>query len=168
MKKFLTLLLALLCTFFAACSNSVDDMVDEYNGNFEDETKNYKAYGLSPGDIGFSEEYMLYSKYSVRSDGTLILCAPKNCASYKWELYKLTEKSTTYLTSVGEYVVKKTEEEQVELILSNGTTSTTKLFNLYVPESKLEIGSYKLKLTVTDEEKNEYKDSCSLVIYLGA
>lgn len=149
---------------FSSCSNSIDDLVESYNSKYQQGMGGYdSASGIAPGEEGFAAEKMLASKYFIRSDGTLNLYAPPRCESYKWSLSKI--ETETKIGVFGNPVDVKVEKE-VSLSLSNASTSS-RGFVLYVPTSSVEIGTYKLSLTVTDKEGTEYTDSCVLVVYLA-
>lgn len=156
---------SVLFTLFFSCSNSIDDLVENYNSKYQQGTSGYdSANGLAPGEEGFVAEEMLASKYFIRSDGTLNLYAPPRCESYKWSLSKI--EIETAIGVLGDPVDIKLEKE-VSFNLSNGSTSSSRGFVLYVPTSSVEIGTYKLSLTVTDKEGTEYTDSCVLIVYLA-
>ncbi len=142
---------------FASCSDSIDSILSDYNSDFGTEVKlKNSTSDLSPGDEGFCEEDMLKAVYYVSTKETLNLFAPKNCASYKWNLLEVKTVETIY--SVW------TVEKAVSYNLSNGSSDTSRAFMLYVPDSGLEKGTYKLTLTVTDKEGKEYSDTTSIVV----
>lgn len=150
-------------TIFTSCSNSMDDVVSSYNSRYQQGTMGTSlANGIAPGEAGFVESEMLAAKYDVRNNGTLNLFAPPRCNSYSWELVSIQTETTK--NGYGQTTVS-TIEKNVSFILSNGTTKNTREFVLYVPTSKLESGSYKITLTVTDKEGNKYTDSCLLLVY---
>lgn len=160
--KFFVLCLT-FATAFAGCSTSLDDMMDNYNSNFTS-NDNYTTTtaGIAPGEAGFAEGAMLSEKYFVRSDGTLCLYAPPRCSSYQWKITKLEEVTTT---GQGGIPITSTIETSISCNLSNGTSMTTRAFSLYVPTSNLEVGTYRLKLTVKDKEGISYEDTCTVIIY---
>lgn len=156
----------IIFSIFESCSNDIDAMIDDYNSNFNKQsnsTVNDVGFSsLSPGDDGFDEAAMLEEKYDVRSDGTLNLYAPPKCASYKWSMTEIKKTTTTGLYGT---TITSATESSVSFTLSNGSSSTSRAFILYVPTSGLSVGTYRISLSVTDEEGTEYKDSCILVIY---
>lgn len=149
-------------TIFTSCSNSMDDVVSSYNSRYQQGTMGTSlANGIAPGEAGFVESEMLAAIYYVRNDGTLNLFAPPRCNSYSWELVSIQ----TETTKTGYNDIASVIEKSVPFNTSNGTTKNTREFVLYVPTSKLESGSYKITLTVTDKEGNKYTDSCLLLVY---
>lgn len=149
-------------TIFTSCSNSMDDVVSSYNSRYQQGTMGTSlANGIAPGEAGFVESEMLAAKYDVRNNGTLNLFAPPRCNSYSWELVSIQ----TETTKTGYNDTVSVIEKSVPFNTSNGTTKNTREFVLYVPTSKLESGSYKITLTVTDKEGNKYTDSCLLLVY---
>ena len=156
LKKFV--LFIIFSFFFASCSNSIDSIISDYNSDFDTEvTVKKSTSSLSPGDDGFCADDMLKETYFVSSTATLNLYAPKNCASYKWKLLQIEQVTELNLT----YSV----ERAVSYSLSNGSTEASRAFILYIPTSGLERGTYKLTLTVTDKEGDEYSDNCRIVVY---
>ncbi len=159
LKKFvLVLFFSFLGGLFSSCSNSIDSLVSDYNSDFDtDVTVTKSSSALSPGDDGFSADNMLKETYFVNSTATLNLYAPVNCSTYKWKLLQIEQVTELNLT----YSV----ERAVSYSLSNGSSETSRAFILYIPTSGLEAGTYKLTLTVTDKEGNEYSDNCRIVVY---
>lgn len=156
LKKFV--LLIIFSFLLASCSDSIDSIISDYNSDFDTEvTVKKSTSALSPGDDGFCADDMLKETYFVSSTATLNLYAPKNCASYKWKLLQIEQVTELNLT----YSV----ERAVSYSLSNGSTEASRAFILYIPTSGLEIGTYKLTLTVTDKEGDEYRDNCRIVVY---
>ncbi len=160
--KFLKLkkivLFIFLSFLLASCSSSIDSIISDYNSGFDTEVSVKKSTSsLSPGDDGFTADDMLKETYFVSSTATLNLYGPQNCASYKWNLLQIEQVSELNLT----YSV----ERAVSYSLSNGSSETSRAFILYIPASGLETGTYKLTLTVTDKEGNEYSDNCRIVVY---
>ena len=152
--KLLFVILMFLALFFS-CSNSLDDMVDDYNGGFtKDNTETEEDSAeetLYPGDDGYDQTEMLFEQYFLASDETLNLFAPsskKSATEYSWTLTQPSD------TSKGSNFA----------VLFQGTTYTSRRFVLYVPESTLEEGTYKLVLTVETAGKS-YTDSCAIIIY---
>jgi hypothetical protein len=131
------------------CKNNIQTMLDDYNSSFSILPEKPLP---SPGDIDFVASEMLYSEYYVASDDTLNISGPYNCNSYLWVVTK--PDSTT------------DKDEVVNINLYDSYTLNEREFVTYIPDSGLEVGkTYRLTLTVTDKEGNEYKDSCGLVIY---
>lgn len=157
--------LMLLASIFilAGCSQSMDEMLSNYNSNYSQNSSSSYT-GIGPGEEGFEENAMLAEKYDVRSDGTLNLYAPPRCASYDWSIEEI--KKTSVQSVYGPAIT--TSYNKVSFSLSNGTSSSTQGFILYVPTSNLDVGTYRITLKVTDEEENEYTDKCILVIYYMA
>lgn len=150
----------------AGCSGSMETMLEDYNSKYTQGAAGTISYnGTGPGEDGFDESAMLAEKYDVRSDGTLNLYAPPRCASYNWSMEQIKEETTKSI--YGGYTIT-TSYNKVSFSLSNGTTTSTQGFILYVPSSSLDVGTYRLTLKVTDEEGNEYTDKCILVIYYMA
>ena len=144
--SFLVLLLA------SACSNSVDDMLEGYNGGFNtgyvtvsntDESEEL----LEPGDEGFSQRKLLFDSYTVYDVGTLNIAAPSSCKSFSWILTDPSIKN-------GDNVVKVTFFDGV-----SATERKTKEYVVYMPDTKLEIGhTYYLTLTVIGKDGKTYSD----------
>ena len=158
MKKpsaFVLILSFLLLVLLPACNNSVDDMLEDYNGGFNKgyvtiSGKAYKEYvPFSPGEEGFRAEDMLRDEYFVFMESTLILAGPpKNVYSYWWKVSDPENNETpVFVTTV------------------NGSTSE-QYFTIYLPESGLEVPkTYKLTLTIKSTGGETYTDSCSVVVY---
>ena len=129
--------------FLNGCSNSLDDMVSNYNNSYTYRTKNAEAYTID----NVSGEDMLRQTYAVYFRSTLCLTAPAGAASYEWKV------------TLGENA-KGLKEGAVSII------GTTKNLNLYIAESSLERWcSYKLTLTVKKESGLTYSDTADLYVY---
>ena len=147
-----------ILSFACGCSDSIDSVLTNYNSGYKTEVQlKNSTSDLSPGEEGFSEEDMLKAVYYVSTKETLNLFAPQNCASYKWNLLEVETVETLYSV--------RTVERAVSYNLSNGSSDSSRSFMLYVPDSGLEQGTYKLILTVTDKEGKEYNDTTSIVVY---
>ena len=144
--SFLFLLLA------SGCNQSVDDMLDGYNGGFN---VGYVTVGntdesevvLEPGDEGFSQSDLLFNQYTVYDIGTLNLSAPASCKSFSWILTDPTAEDDT---------------APVEVKFYDGVTTSnrrTQEYVVYLPESGLEIGhTYYLTLKVVGKDGRTYTD----------
>lgn len=157
----------LAISIFLAITTScydVNSALESYNGKYQQGIYGTEVYsGIGPVEEGFDETKMLAEKYTVSDDATLCLSAPPRCASHLWSIKKVTE--TTTIGLLGQSV-STTSEEDIKCTLSNGSSMTTKDFTCYIPNSGLDVGSYRIMLTVTDEEGNEYSDKCLLVVYV--
>ena len=158
MKKpsaFVLILSFLLLVLLSACNNSVDDMLEDYNGQFGKkymiltEGRDTEEVPASPGDIDFEEGKMLRDEYYMWEDSTLILAGPpKNVSLYRWTVYDPEE----------EYKI-------VDVQTVNGSLTTAD-FVIYRPQSTLEVEhTYKLNLTIKSTGGVEYSDTCAIVVY---
>ena len=131
-------MLFLLGIIFTGCSDSIDTMLEEYNGNFTVLNTEYTA--PCPGDEDFIESKMLYEEYCVSYDDTLTLAAPKKCSAYKWTL---TDPDNDYKEIIPVYF--------------NGGTNTERVFSMYIENSGLECGhTYRLLLAVFGEQTKQW------------
>lgn len=158
MKKpsaFVLILSFLLLVLLPACNNSVDDMLEDYNGGFKEkytilaDKEDEKESSISPGEEGFDEIKMLREEYFVWEDSTLILAGPpRNVITYRWELFDPEQNF-----------------EQVAVNTIDGTV-LGQYFRIYLPQSKLKIEhTYKLTLIIKSTGGVEYSDTCSIVVY---
>ena len=146
--RFPALLLFLLGMIITSCSDSINTMLEEYNGNFTVETTEYKA--PCPGDEDFDESRMLFDEYIVASDDTLTLAAPKKCNIYKWTLQDPASKN-----------------EEVKPVLFGGMSNTERIYSFYVDRSGLKTGkTYRLLLAVYGEATKQWHyDAAAVVVY---
>lgn len=150
-KKFfyIDFLLTILLLFgvsvsITSCNNSMQTMLDDYNKHFLPAETDIDP--ILPGEEGFIESNMLFSQYTVCEDGSVNLSAPES-SSYKWVI---TNKNKEPITNISFY---------------NKSGYRNKDFRFYLPKNNIKVGSYTISLTVTDSEKNEYSDSCLLIVY---
>ena len=141
-------MLFLLGMIFTGCSDSINTMLEEYNGNFTVVDTEYAA--PCPGDSDFDESKMLFEEYCVSYDDTLTLAAPKKCSAYKWTL---TDPEQDYT------VVKPT-------LFRNGT-NTERIYSMYMKKSGLKCGkTYRLLLAVFGEQTHKWHYcASSIVVY---
>ena len=147
--SFLFLLLA------SGCNQSVDDMLDGYNGGFEkgyviiSDSEEEEESIYSPEEEGFREELMLRDEYFVFPESTLILAGPpQNVVSYTWAMY---DPANDY----SEVAVK-----------TISGSNFNREYSIYISESGLEAGkTYKLVLTIKSTGGVWYTDSCSVVVF---
>ncbi|MBR1721812.1 MAG: hypothetical protein IJ727_04920 [Treponema sp.] len=155
MKKafaFVLIISFLVLALLSGCNNSVESMLDDYNGGFnkgyvtvsdKDESEEY----LEPGDDGFSQKNLLFDSYTVYDIGTLNVTAPESCKSFSWVM---TDPSI------------KNGDNTVTVTFFDGATTTerrTKEYVVYMPDSGLEIGhTYYLTLTVIGKDGKTYSD----------
>lgn len=148
-------LFSLIFSFFS-CSN-VDSVLDDYNSKYQQGIYGTVSHqSLSPDDENFRAQDMLAEKYFVRNDGSINLYGPPDAGSYLWQMKKIVTETKTGVTGMN---VITTTEEDIPLALKE------REFLCYIPNSTLKDGSYRLILTVTDKEGNEYTDSCLLSVY---
>ena len=123
---------------FLSCGNSMEDMVEQYNGA-------YTGVSLTLSD----DADMLRDEYFVWEDASLILAAPpKNVVRYSWTMYDPDDGYS-----------------EVAVMTANGK-NTGREFVVYIPHSGLEVNHvYKLVLQIRDTGGADYKDSCSVVVY---
>lgn len=153
--------LIILSSLFSSCINSIDDLYDQYNENFAQNTileqlmSQQQAVEAdeneqkTPEDPDFDETEMLFDEYFVYNDGTLNLAAPPNCYNYKWTL---RDPSAGY--------------KEVEILKYwEGSGPDQRGFVIYIPDTGLESRTYQLSLTVYDKEGNRYDDVCGIIIY---
>lgn len=154
MKKAFAFVISLsfLILVLSSCNNSVDDMLDDYNGGFKKgyvtiNDKDESEKNLEPGDQGFDQKTLLYPEYTVFDIATLNLNAPKSCKSFSWILTDPKAENVTKPIKVKFYDGTVTSERK------------TRDFIVYMPESGLEIGhTYYLTLTVTGKDGRVYSD----------
>ena len=141
-------LLFLLGMIFTGCSDSINTMLEEYNGNFTVVDTEYSA--PCPGDPDFDESKMLFEEYYVASDETLTLAAPKKCNAYLWTMY---DPDNSY--------------NEVTPKLFKGGTNRTRTYSMYMEESGLEYGkTYKLLLAVYGEATQQWHYcAAAIVVY---
>ncbi|MBB5227283.1 hypothetical protein DYE50_02690 [Treponema ruminis] len=155
MKKasaFVLSLSILVLVLLSACNNSVEDMLDDYNGGFNKgyvtlTGENKAEEVLEPGDEGFSQRNLLFDSYTVYDVGTLNLAAPESCKSFSWVL---TDPSI------------KHGDDVVEVMFFDGVSTTerkTKEYVVYIQDSGLQIGhTYYLTLSVIGKDGKTYTD----------
>ena len=141
-------LLFLLGMIFTGCSDSINTMLEEYNGNFT--VLNTEYIEPCPGDEDFDESKMLFEEYCVSYDDTLTLAAPKKCSAYKW-----------ILTDPDNYYAEITP------VYFNGGTNTERIYSMYIEKSGLKCGkTYRLLLAVFGEQtKKWHYCASSIVVY---
>ncbi len=123
MKKLLILLLALLCTFFAACSNSVDDMVDEYNGNFTVKISERSLPNVNSSDFT-QTELIPDETYILNMNTDFKIYAPLGGKSYTWKMeYKVDENTTVSLKNIS--------SEERAFYVSVGSSENLELYEPY-------------------------------------
>lgn len=127
MKKLLTLLFAfvsaLLCLSIFGCSNSVDDMVDEYNGNFavkisERSLPNVNSSDFTQTELIPDETYIL----NINSDFKIY--APLGGKSYTWKMEYKVDKDTTLS-------LKNISSEERAFYVSVGSSENLELYEPY-------------------------------------
>lgn len=164
MKKnllYLFLCLIILNGLFSSCINSIDDLYDQYNENFAQNTllEQYLSQQKTeegeendqktPYDPDFKQEDMLFDEYFVYNDGTLNLAAPPKCYNYKWIL---RDPAAGY--------------KEVEILKYwEGSGPDQRSFVIYIPDTGLESRTYQLSLIVYDFDGNRYHDECGIIIY---
>lgn len=138
----------LLGMIFTGCSDSINTMLEEYNGNFTVVDTEYTA--PCPGDADFEEEDMLFDEYIVGQDDTLTLAAPKKCNVYKWTLQDPASSNS-----------------EVVPILFHGGSNNERIYSIYMGNSGLKTGkTYRLLLAVYGEAtKKWHYDVAAVVIY---
>ena len=145
------LLIPLFCAellFVSSCSLSYGTLLSDYNGNFQPEEQSITHPVPQPGDPDFHQEDMLMSQYFVSNGSSLNLAAPEKCKSYKWSFYNKDDQLT-----------------ELVLRLRYGSTTSTRIFAFYVPDTNLKPDTYRLTLTVVGNDDVEYKDSCLVIIW---
>lgn len=141
-------LLFLLGMIFTGCSDSINTMLEEYNGNFTVVDTEYTS--PCPGDEDFDESRMLFEEYFVAYDDTLTLAAPKKCNAYIWTLTD-PDNSNNVITPK----------------LFSGSTTRTRTYSMYISESGLEYGkTYRLLLAAYGEATQKWHYcAASIVVY---
>lgn len=145
----------LLC---AGCKNNINTMLKDYNSHFIP-TEDNIVYP-SPDDADFDPSQMLSEEYTISDRETINICAPGNCAAYKWSI---RNPFITEVKNPNGTVTKYPDGKPVDFHCELGSDSQR--FVLFVPKSKLELGVYILELTVKDYNSNSYSDTCKLIIY---
>ena len=161
MKKpsaFVLILSFLLLVLLSACNNSVDDMLENYNGGFNHgyvtvSDTDESEYELEPDDSGYDQTRLLFDEYYVYDIGTLNLAAPESCRNFKWILTDPAADDTLI---------------EVPVTFYDGLTASyrsSRDYVVYMPDSGLTPEhTYKLTLTVTGKAGGIYTDSCLLYI----
>lgn len=146
--RFPALLLFLLGMIVTSCSDSINTMLEEYNGNFTVVDTEYTA--PCPGDADFEESKMLFEEYYVAYDDTLTLAAPKKCNVYKWTLTD-----------------PENDNRVVTPKLFRDGNSSTRTYSMYIEESGLKPGkTYRLLLAVYGEATQKWHYcATSIVVY---
>lgn len=149
MKKLLTLLFAfasaIFCLNVLSCSNSVDDMLDEYNGNFavkiaEKSLPNVNSADFTQTELIPDETYILNTNCDFK------IYAPLGGKSYTWKMeYKVDENTTVS--------VKNISSEERAFYVSVGSAGN---FELYEP--------YTLSVVVINQNDVVLEDSAEVWI----
>lgn len=157
--SFLFLLLA------SGCNQSVDDMLDGYNGGFNTapvyigEKKTTKTY--KPDEVGWESSMLLYDEYFLYDDAMLILAAPDDCQYIGWHFY---DPDDGYKPVV--VLIRSGTDSNGNITYHKGAVYNGEVLTLYVPESGLTgPKTYQLQLTVISKGGNTYTDNCGIVIY---
>ena len=165
MKRLVVLfdILCFLALALTACNNSVNDMLENYNGGVK---KGYTTIShgqaedeeiLQPGDQGFDEKSMLRDEYFLGYDSTLNLYAPVTSERFEWYI---SDPDDEYETKIEFCPCNDPYNSQYIV-----TAVDTQIFSLYAEDSRLDNGTtYKLTLNVWKGGK-KYSDECSLVVY---
>ena len=146
-KAVFSLVLSLLCfCFLCSCKSGINDMLDDYNSHYTP-TEDPRI-PPKPGDPDFRANDMLSPIYPVDIDGSVNLTAPFDCTSYLWTLTD-----------------KQGKDHIDKITFYKNCGNICREFRFYIPDSDLELGTYKITLTVTDADNNSYTDTAALVIY---
>lgn len=146
-NKLCPLILFVVLVFNGGCKNSVGSMIDDYNSKYS--VTYLEPEGPVPGEGRFKETELLLDKYFVCENETLNLCAPKDCKKYEWDLRN----------------TKKAPNDKITINMIGTYGYNSRRFLLNPGFSKMAIGNYKLRLTITDKEGNRFSDICEIVIY---
>jgi len=154
MKKLPVILsLTLLIFSFFSCDFTVNFMLNDYNGNFQQPAKTAEGVTPQPGDDDFFPEDMLFDRYIVYSDGTLNLSGPS------------PSKVTSYTWTMFDPEVEDEANQVIDVCLMGGFSTKTQRYVFYTPESGLEEGkTYQLQLRVEATNKRTYKDVCEVSV----
>lgn len=128
--------------YLCGCSDSLETMLDDYNGNFKTATvqTSYTINDVNPKD-------MLRPYYAVSFVTTLCLTAPSGGVNYTW---------TAEVCENANNIVEGTE-----YVLGSG-----RVLDLYLRTSALKRwGTYKLTLTITTGSGEILKDTANLYVY---
>ena len=149
-----------LSSLLCACSNTIDSMIEDYNGHFVVETAD-EVHALGPGDEGWTPSMMLYDEYFLYDDGMLILAAPEGSTNITWTF---TDPNDKY--NVVNVVIRAGIDSNGNIVYYRGTEYHGETLIMYVPETGLEASkTYQLQLTIKDKGGSEYTDKCGIVIY---
>ncbi len=146
LKKLLPHLAVLLAgaLVLSGCANSVDSMMDDYNGQFCVESEKYVDNYTVDNVVA---EQMLRPYYAVNYLSTLCLLAPSGAAGYTWKV-------VVQENAAGE---------------ASGTTyllGHSRLLDVYLLKSSIKRwGSYKLILTVKKYDGEYLEDTAMLYVY---
>lgn len=161
MKANFKFILCLICqfaslVFFSGCMNGIDNMLNEYNGHFEQEKGSFNE--LLPGDENFMESSMLLEKYPVANDASLTIVAPK-ASSYKWSLYKIQKDIKDV------YGYSALDVEKIPINISVYVSDISQALSFYLPDMlQIDAGTYELRLEVMAKGKT-YRDAAMLIVY---
>ncbi len=143
-KTLFLICLFISCLFFVSCSNTYDDLLNEFNNQyFSKEPTPVKEKKITDDD--FAAEKMLENRYAFVKGYETSLSAPFDCTSYKWEVQKGEGTEGT---------------EQKEL-----TTVCTKRVYNFMPGVDFKLDEEAtLILTVTDAKGTEYIDTALIIV----
>ena len=133
--------------------------MNEYNSHFSDSDSQISTEAKDPdfrsGRLFSVDEYFVYD------DSILILAAPKEASSIKWVF---TDPDNKY--EIVPVRIRAGTDSNGNIIKYEDTEFNVQRLELYVPESNLEAPkTYRLTLTVTDNQGGTYQDDCGIVIY---
>lgn len=157
-SAFVLIISFLVLVLLSGCNNSVESMLDDYNGGFNTGyvtvgNSDESEYTLEPDDSGYDQTRLLFDYYTVFDIGTLNLCAPASCKEFKWVVTDPTAEDDTEPVSI------------TYLDESTSSYRATQDFVVYIPTSGLEVGhTYKITLSVKGKNDGTYTDAAQLFI----
>ena len=156
--KFILLPLIFITFVSLSCKNTIQSELNDYNSYFIDSD----SIPAEPGEPDFhSGQLFSVDEYFVYDDAMLILSAPKSSHSIKWVF---TDPDNKY--EIVPVRIRAGTDSNGNIIKYEGTEFNVQRLELYVPESNLEAPkTYRLTLTVTDNQGGTYQDDCGIVIY---
>lgn len=110
----LTAIFALCMTIFG-CSNSVDDMVEEYNGNFKVKISEKALPNVNSSDFS-QTELIPYETYIIETNCNLKIYAPAGGKTYAWKMECKTDKN-----QILSFKNNSTEERAFEIYVEAGS-----------------------------------------------
>ena len=158
MKALKCVLAPLLCAaaLCASCSNNIDSMIEDYNGQFVAVNKDLDTPTPAVGDPDFVPSEMLQLYYHLNTNDYLTIVGPPGAVTYKWTVQYIMDKEDK---EAAELAGEEVKYEEAEVGSSRILKLTMETSDQFVPYH-----SYMLRLYVTDTRKQVYSDLAYLTI----